>query len=150
MEIVKGKTNPILRAKSKPVPVITKKILKLIKDMEPTMFKANGIGLAAPQIGLNLRLALCILDRDRVVPMINPEILWKSKEAETYEEGCLSLPGIWKATERSLGIQVKYLDRKGQVNVLKLTDLNARVVQHEVDHLNGILFVDRAEGKVHD
>lgn len=116
--------------------------------MEPTMFKARGVGLAAPQIGLNTRVVLCLLDKDRVVPMINPEIIWRSKETETCEEGCLSIPGLWKDTERALAVQVKFTDKKGQVTILKLEGLNARIVQHEVDHLNGILFVDRAEGLI--
>lgn len=148
MKIVKGRENPILRTVSKPVPEVTKKVAKLVKDMEPVMFKAQGVGLAAPQIGLNTRVVLCVLGRNRVVPMINPEILWKSEETETYEEGCLSLPGLWKRTERHKSLQVRYLDKYGKENILKLEGLDARVVQHEVDHLNAILFVDRAEGKV--
>ena len=149
MQIEKGVDNKILRTKSAPIERIDKSIQKLIKDMKETMAKENGLGLAAPQVGVNKRLIIITLnyesDHEMVIPLINPEILDFSEEKNIAEEGCLSLPGIYKPVKRSSHIKVKFLDPKGNEHILELDDINARVVQHEVDHLDGILFVDRVE-----
>jgi len=144
-----GVENKILRSLSTPVERIDKSIKKLAKDMMETMEKANGMGLAAPQVGVNKRLIIVLLnyntDHEVVMPLINPKILSFSNEMNISEEGCLSLPGIYKPVKRSSHIRVEFLDIKGNKQILDLDDMNARVVQHETDHLDGILFVDRVE-----
>ena len=141
LDIVIGPDNPILRAKTKPVPKVTKEILKLLKDMEETTIKADGLGLAAPQVSRTERV--CIVKMaGKLTPLINPEITKRSKEMESAEEGCLSLPYVWLQVPRSVSIVVKYLDKKGKEQERILQKLDARVVQHEVDHLEGKLIVD--------
>lgn len=142
-EIVKGSDNTILRTVSKPISGVTKKTLKFLKDMDAAMEKANGVGIAAPQVGVNDRIFLALLNNKQVVAMINPEIVSMSEETESGEEGCLSLPGYWGPVERALEVTVRYLDEKGNQKTLKLSDFNARIIQHEMDHLNGKLFIDR-------
>jgi peptide deformylase len=147
LPIVKGAKNEILRTVSKPIKKIDKKMGKLLDDMAVTMFKAEGVGLAAPQIGLNIRVVVCRFNpgtkHEIVVDMINPEIVSNSDETITDEEGCLSLPGEFDKVARYAELTVKFLDRKGKENALKLKDYNARIVQHEIDHIDGILYIDR-------
>ncbi len=142
----RGKENPILRAKSSTVKKIDRKLLKFIDDMKETMDKENGIGLAAPQVGVNTRVVICKFNHgtphELIVPMINPEISQRSEEMELHEEGCLSLPKQFDSIARHVSLAVKYLDARGKENVLKLRDLNARIVQHEVDHIDGKLYID--------
>jgi peptide deformylase len=120
----------------------------LIENMVVTMYKANGIGLAAPQIGLSIRLAVIAPEVDgqlhRPLVLINPVIENPSSEQETYEEGCLSVPKVFGTVGRSLRLTLKAIDRLGQPYTLTAANLLARVIQHEVDHLNGRLFLDRA------
>ncbi len=137
-----GEDNEILRQKSKPVQSVDKKLQKFIKEMQMTMKKEKGVGLAAPQVGVNQRLIVVLLDNKKAVPMINPEITSHSDEVCLGEEGCLSLPGQWGQVKRYQAINVKYTDEKGNMMHVKLEDFNARVVQHEIDHLDGILFTD--------
>lgn len=145
LNIETGKDNPILRKKAAPVTQITKKTLKLIKDMHETMIAANGVGLAAPQVGINERIVLITLDNKKVLPLINPEILEFSEDKEWGEEGCLSLPNQWGHVERPTAVILRFTDLKGQTLTLKFTDFEAREIQHELDHLNGILFTDYLE-----
>lgn len=142
LQIETGDGNEILRKKSTPVKEVDKKILKLIKDMEVSMADEKGVGLAAPQVGVNKRVIIVTLDDKKIMPMINPEITDHSGETICGEEGCLSLPGIWGQVERYQQIVVKFLNEKGHKMILKLDNFNARVVQHEIDHLDGILFTD--------
>jgi len=142
LTIETGDQNTVLRKKSEPVKVITKKTAKLIKEMGKTMKAEKGVGLAAPQVGENSRIIVTLLNGKNVVPMINPEIIDHSDKTDIGEEGCLSLPGQWGNVERYHEITVKYQDEKGQERILKLEGFNARVVQHETDHLDGILFTD--------
>ena len=114
LPIETGKDNPILRKKSTPVEKITKKTLKLVKDMYETMIDANGVGIAAPQVGVNERIFLMTLDNKKVLPMVNPEILEVSEKTEWGEEGCLSLPNQWGSVERSRAVMVRSKDLKGQ------------------------------------
>jgi len=142
LPIVVGEDQKVLRTKTKEVQV-TKEILKLLKDMEQTTVKAEGLGIAAPQIGQSLRLCIAKVN-GRLTPLINPHIVQKSKETDIMEEGCLSLPGIWLPVPRSLSIVVEYQNAKGQSQVRKFDDMEARIVQHEVDHLDGKLITDYA------
>jgi len=143
LPIVIGAQQSVLRAKTKEV-AVTKDLLKLIKDMEQTTEKAEGLGLAAPQIGQSLRLCVAKIN-GRLTPLINPHITFRSKETDVMEEGCLSLPNIWLPVPRSTSIVVKYLNAKGQGQERKLEGMDARVVQHEVDHLDGKLIIDYAQ-----
>ena len=141
LTIITGADNPMLRTKTKPIEKVTKKLLKLIKDMGKTMEAAQGVGLAAPQVSESVQLCLVPIN-GKVTPLINPDITWKSKETAIDEEGCLSLPNIWLPVPRSVDIHLSYLDQEGKKQERKLSAFEARVVQHEVDHLNGVLIVD--------
>ena len=138
--------NPILRKKSIPVKTVDNGIKKLMDDMLETMYNAPGIGLAAVQIGVLKKIVVMDIskDPDRKSPMyfVNPEIIWKSNERATYEEGCLSIPNQFANIERSEKCKVKYLDYNGKTNEMDAEGLVATCIQHEIDHLNGILFID--------
>lgn len=149
LEIIKGADNRILRTKSKDVDKVDKKTKKLIEDMIETVIDVKGLGIAASQVGINKRIFIVRLNYDTkeemIVPMINPKLISKSDETTNEEEGCLSLPGIYGMVKRSKKNRVKFLDQKGSEQVLDLEDLNARIFQHELDHINGILFIDKAK-----
>ncbi len=146
LPIVTGKDHVILRTVSKKVPAVTKKTLAFLRDMEDTMIDAEGVGIAACQVGRNLRLVHVLINKT-IEPMVNPEILGLSEEQVNGEEGCLSLPGWWGKVKRAKELTVRYQTPKGETRVLKLTGFPARIVQHEVDHLNAMLFADRADPK---
>lgn len=145
LEIVKGKDNVILRTVSKPLKEINKKTAKLLKEMNKAMKEAKGVGIAASQVGVNDRIFLALIDSKNVIAMINPEIIDHNNKMEVNEEGCLSLPGEWGPVPRYTELTVSYLDEKGEKRTLKLKGFNARVIQHEMDHLNATLFIDRVE-----
>lgn len=144
-----GVDNQILRTVSKPVSKVDKDLLKFVEKMKMAMEAEKGIGLAAPQVGKNIRVIIVRLDAESKkfhdIGMINPEIIFFSEEKVLGQEGCLSIPGFFDEVERSKEVIVKFLDVKGKEQVLRLENLDARVVQHEVDHLDGILFVDRLQ-----
>lgn len=141
LPIEKGADNPILRRKGAKVQEVTKALKKLIKDMHATVKAEDGAGLAAPQVGQSLQLCLALVEGKMTV-FLNPEIVWKSEETETQEEGCLSLPGLTVNVARPESITVKYLNEKGLPEERKLSGFSARTVQHEMDHLKGVLLVD--------
>ena len=141
LSIVTGSDTPMLRTKGKRIAKVTKDIAKLLKDMEATLIKADGLGLAAPQVNQSLRLCLAKIG-GRITPLINPDITWRSEDKATAEEGCLSLPGMYVDVPRPIAIIVRYENAKGQKQERKLSDLEARIVQHEVDHVEGVLIVD--------
>ena len=133
--------DPILRKKSRVVSEINDRILTLLEDMEETMIHANGIGLAAPQVGV-LRRVVTIDVGEGIMKIINPEIL--EVRGEVIEiEGCLSLPGISGTVERPEWVKLKYLNENGEEVIIEGTDLLARAICHEVDHLDGILYTDK-------
>lgn len=149
LDITKGERNPILRKISPKQGKITKKTLKLLKDMEESMHATNGVGIAAPQVGVNVRMAHITINKDKVFPIINPEILEMSEETQEDTEGCLSLPGVWGPVERARAVTLRFTNVSGKEVTMKFKDFEARIVQHEVDHLNGILFIDHVpEGKL--
>lgn len=137
----------ILRKKSKPIKMITPKIDTLIDDMIETMYDANGVGLAAPQVGVLKRLVVIDIGEGPII-FINPEILEVSGE-QTGDEGCLSFPGKAGIVTRPNYVKVKAFDRKMKEFTLEGTELLARAICHEVDHLDGILYVDKVEGEVY-
>lgn len=115
-----------------------------IKDMIKTMYEADGIGLAASQVGIDINLAV-IAVKDGEMVLVNPKITRYGLRKESVEEGCLSVPGVWGMVKRSKHIKVKAMGLDGKRIEFKAEGFFARVVQHEVDHLNGILFIDKAE-----
>lgn len=142
-----GQNNPILRWKTKDVPKITREILHLLKDMHETVIAAKGAGLAAPQVGRTERVCIAMIHR-KLVPLINPQITWRSDTVSVAQEGCLSLPEIWINVARPTDIVVHFTTKKNQQRELKLSNFDARVVQHEVDHLEGILITDHRQQAV--
>lgn len=149
LKIITGENNPILRTVSEPVKKFDESLKKFAKDLKKTMIKAKGLGIAAPQVDKNIRVFIATLnyktDSQVIVTMVNPEIVAHSKETEVGEEGCLSLPGKFGNVERFKRVTVEFFDPDGGGQMLELSGLNARVVQHETDHINGILFVDRMQ-----
>lgn len=137
--------NPKLRLISKPINLtkIDKKTIELTQRMIITMELDKGVGLAASQIGKSIRL-IVISYRDSALTLINPKITKVSKKTEISEEGCLSLPKIFGNVKRSLSVECQYSDLLGNQYIMKATGLLARVIQHEIDHLDGILFIDKA------
>ncbi|MFH0851508.1 MAG: peptide deformylase [Candidatus Peregrinibacteria bacterium] len=141
LPIQTGSDNPILRRKTKKIEKITKAVTKLIADMRDTLKEKDGLGLAAPQVGQSLKLCLALIG-GKVTALINPAITWRSDETSTEEEGCLSLPGLTVAVARPVSIILNFTDEKGALQERKLNGLDARVVQHETDHLEGRLMSD--------
>jgi peptide deformylase len=135
-----------LRLKSEPVKRVDSGIRKLVDDLFETMYDAPGIGLAAIQIGIPKRVVTMDLSRkeDNHEPQvfINPEITWKSEETSKYEEGCLSIPEYYEEVDRPARVKVKYLDLDGKAHEIEASGLLATCLQHEVDHTNGVLFID--------
>ena len=138
--------DPVLRQVSKPVERVDDALRKLADDMLETMYDAPGIGLAAIQIGEPLRLLVIDLAKEGEEPapnvFVNPEILESSEQRSTYEEGCLSIPDYYAEVERPASVRVKYLDRDGKEQEIMAEGLMATCLQHEIDHLNGVLFID--------
>ena len=139
--------NKLLRQVSKTVDKVTKEEQILMDDMLETMYKANGIGLAAIQIGVPKRIIVMDISKNdqenNPMYFVNPVIKNKNKEFSTYEEGCLSVPNQFADVERPESCIVNYLDYQGQQKEVKFDDILARCIQHEMDHLEGILFIDR-------
>ena len=138
--------DPRLQAISTDVETVDADIRKLVDDMAESMYAAEGIGLAAVQIGVAKRVIVIDLDqkegKKNPRAYINPKILWASEEMAVFEEGCLSVPEIWDDVERPARIKAEYLDRDGNKQVLEADGLLATCLQHEMDHLNGVLFID--------
>ena len=136
----------ILREKSKPVEKVNNEIRKLMDDMLQTMYEAPGIGLAAIQIGIPKRVVVMDLSKDKEKKdpfyLVNPEIVWKSANLVSYEEGCLSIPNQFAEIDRPEKCHVKFLDYFGKQQLIKADGLFSTCIQHEIDHLNGILFID--------
>jgi peptide deformylase len=135
--------NPLLRKKAKAVKRITPEIVRLIEDMIETMHAAPGIGLAAPQLGESIRLIVADLGEGPIV-LINPKIIEKSGD-QTFVEGCLCLPGVEAPVERASHVVATGLDRCGKSIKIKAEGLLATVFQHEIDHLEGMVFIDRVK-----
>lgn len=143
---IKEYGEPVLREKSLPVKEITPEILNLIRDMAETMYTAPGVGLAAPQVGVSKRIIIIDGEEEGLIVLINPTMV-KSEGEVRAEEGCLSIPGVYSEVKRSSKVTVKALNESGEPIKITKEGLLARALQHEIDHLEGILFVDRI-GKV--
>ena len=144
IRIIVKEPDSVLRQQAKPVPQITPNIHKLLDDMADTMYDADGVGLAAPQIGILKRvIVMDVGDEHGLIELINPEIIARSGE-QFGPEGCLSIPGLTGDVRRAEEVTVTGLDRDGNQRTITGTGLLARCIQHEVDHLNGVLFTDLA------
>ena len=141
-----GQNNPILRRKAREVKEITPEIKRLILDMKETMEKAEGLGLAGPQIGCSVRVIIAKPD-DKTIVLINPKIKNFSRKKVIAEEGCLSLPNQFYLIERPAEIKVEGLDQRAKKIKIKADGLLARIIQHEIDHLDGVLIIDRIDDK---
>lgn len=137
--------DPRLHTVAKPVQAVDDRIRQLVKDMAETMYDAPGIGLAATQINVHERVIVIDLSeaQNDLLVLINPEIVWRSDEEQSYEEGCLSVPGIYETVKRAAQIRVKALDEHGQEQTIEADGLLAVCIQHEMDHLAGRVFVEK-------
>ncbi len=135
-------TDEVLRKISKPVSAITPSVLTLLDDMAETMYAANGVGLAAPQVGILKRIVVIDIG-DGLVELINPVVV-ETKGSQIGNEGCLSIPGYSAPVERPEYVKVKALNRKGEEIIVEGKDLMAVALCHETDHLDGILYIDKA------
>jgi peptide deformylase len=137
--------DPVLRRTAQPVAEVTDETRSLITDLFDTMYAEDGVGLAAPQVGVMQRVIVVDPRQEDVAPfaLVNPVVLERSSEVERAEEGCLSIPGLQEVVERPARITITGLDADGAEVSLHADGLLARVLQHEVDHLDGVLFIDR-------
>jgi peptide deformylase len=140
--------DPMLRQRSEPVKDFNEDLEKLVEQMFQTLSGAKGLGLAAVQVGALMRLFVVHVPKDSPQVFINPEILETSIEQVDYEEGCLSIPGINAEVSRPESVKVQAVNQKGKPFILTADGLLARVIQHEYDHLNGVLFIDRLDPKL--
>ena len=137
--------DPVLRQRARRVPQVDASIQRLIDDMIDSMREASGVGLAAPQVGVSLRVIVIEVPGEEVVVLVNPEIVKRSGQRR-LDEGCLSIPGYRAEVSRSLNVVVKGLDRQGRpVRIKAKDDLLAHVLEHEIDHINGVLYIDHLE-----
>ena len=138
--------DPRLKRKSNPVAKVDERVRKLMTDMLETMYDSNGIGLSAVQVGVHDRIVVvdCAREGEKPQPikLANPEIIWESDETVVGSEGCLSLPEQYADVERPASIRVRYLDEQNEIRELEAKGLLATCIQHEIDHLDGVLFVD--------
>ncbi|MCX7820591.1 MAG: peptide deformylase [Brevinematales bacterium] len=137
--------DPVLRKKAEEVKKIDKEILEIIENMKETLMNQSGVGLAAPQVGISKRIFIVDLPQEkgtRRLILLNPKIIFYSKDKIVAEEGCLSFPGVWGNVERSNRVRVKGTLLSGKSTVIEGEGMFARVLQHEIDHLDGKLFID--------
>ena len=140
--------DPILRKNCKPVREMSDRLKELIEDMFETMYEADGVGLAAPQVGVLRRL--CVVDiGEHPLLLINPEVLAEDGEQEG-QEGCLSVPGKYGIVKRPNYVKVKYLDKDMKEQIVEAEELEARAILHEMDHLKGVMYVDLVEGPLYE
>ena len=141
---IRSLPDPVLRQKAKRVKNIDDAVQRLIDDMRETMHTAHGVGLAAPQVGVSLRVAVIGIPEAEEIVLINPEIV-RRKGERPVEEGCLSIPGYVGQIKRAESVTVKALNQHGKEIRIKGSDLLAQALEHEIDHLNGVLYIDRLD-----
>lgn len=138
--------HPVLKQKAKPVEKVDARVARLMDDMVETMYAAKGIGLAAPQVGVLDRVIVVDVhekgEKPNPIRLANPEIVWSSDEKAVCEEGCLSVPEQYAEVTRPKAIRVRYLDEQNEIREMEADGMLATCIQHEIDHLNGVLFVD--------
>lgn len=143
LEIVRA-GNPVLRQVAEPVKKIDKRITKLLKNMAETMYAAEGVGLAAPQVGISKRIVVIDIGDGVLFEMINP-VITKKTGSVVGPEGCLSVPGYDGEVERAAEVECEFTNRQGERLLIQAKELLAIAIQHELDHLDGILFIDKAK-----
>jgi peptide deformylase len=144
MSFIRKLGDPVLKSKATPVDRFDDSLRKQVSRMAGIMGDAFGVGLAAPQLGLSQRLLVYRVGPDApLVALANPELEWESNDEEVLDEGCLSIPGITVDVERPVHVRVRALDEEGETRLVEASGLEARVIQHEMDHLNGVLILDR-------
>ena len=145
MSFIKRFGDPILKSRATEVDRFDDALRNQVGRMAAIMRDAIGVGLAAPQLGISQRLLVYRLGQDApLVALVNPEIEWSGKDEEVFEEGCLSIPGIHVDVPRNVHVRVRAKDEEGDERVVEASGLEARVIQHEIDHLDGVLMLDRA------
>ena len=144
MSLIRRLGDPVLKSKATPVDRYDSSLQKQVERMAGIMGDAIGVGLAAPQLGVSQRLLVYRVGPDApVIALANPEIEWSSEDEEVLEEGCLSIPGVHVDVERPVHVRVAAKDEQGERRVVEASGLEARVIQHEIDHLDGVLILDR-------
>ncbi len=144
MSFIRRLGDPVLKSRATPVDRFDDALRGQVQRMAGIMNDALGVGLAAPQLGLSQRLLVYRVGPDApVVALVNPEIDWTSEDSETLEEGCLSIPGVQVDVERPVHVRVRARDEEGEDRLVEASGLEARVIQHELDHLNGVLILER-------
>jgi peptide deformylase len=144
LKVVRKYGDPVLRSRALPVEKFDEALAEEVRRMGQIMHDALGIGLAATQVGVMHRVLVYRVDPDApVAGLVNPELEWASDEREPLEEGCLSLPGVLVEVERPIHVRVRALDERGEEQLIEASGLEARVLQHEMDHLDGVLILDR-------
>jgi peptide deformylase len=144
MSFIKRLGEPVLKSKATPVDRFDDSLRSQVSRMAGIMEDSLGVGLAAPQLGVSQRLLIYRVGPDApVIVLANPEVEWTSKDSEMLDEGCLSIPGITVDVERPVYVRVRAVDEEGEDRVVEASGLEARVIQHEIDHLDGVLILDR-------
>ncbi len=144
MSFIRRLGDPVLKSRATPVDRFDDSLRQQVSRMAGIMNDALGVGLAAPQLGISQRLLVYRVGQDApLVALVNPEVEWESREEEVFEEGCLSIPGIHVDVERPVYVRVRALDEQGETRLVEASGLEARVIQHEMDHLDGVLILDR-------
>jgi peptide deformylase len=144
MSFIRKLGDPVLKSKATPVDRFDDSLRKQVSRMAGIMGDAYGVGLAAPQLGISQRLLVYRVGPDApVIALANPELEWHSSDEEVLYEGCLSIPGVTVDVERPVHVRVRALDEEGETRLVEASGLEARVIQHEMDHLNGVLILDR-------
>lgn len=141
---IKKMGDPVLKQICEPVERIDKKLRRLLDDMAETMYASEGVGLAAPQVGIPLRMAVIDVDKKKLYDLINP-VITEREGTVVDQEGCLSFPGLFGDVERSEKVRVEYINRYGKKKFVEAEGLLARCLQHEIDHLDGKLFIEVAQ-----
>jgi peptide deformylase len=144
MSFIRRLGDPVLKSRATPVDRFDDSLRGQVARMAGIMGDAIGVGLAAPQLGISQRLLVYRVGPDApVIALANPELEWTGKEEEIFEEGCLSIPGVHVDVERPIHVRVRALDEEGEERLIEASGLEARVIQHEMDHLDGVLILDR-------
>ena len=145
MSFIRKWGDPVLKSRATPVDRFDDTLRQQIQRMAGIMRDAIGVGLAAPQLGISQRLLVYRIGSDApLITLVNPELEWQSDDAETFEEGCLSIPTVAVDVERPIHVRVRARDEHGDERLVEASGLEARVIQHEMDHLDGVLMLDRA------
>ena len=145
MSFIRKWGDPVLKSRATPVDRFDEKLQQQVQRMAGIMRDAIGVGLAAPQLGISQRLLVYRLGSDApLITLVNPELEWHSEDVETLEEGCLSIPSVAVDVERPVYVRVRARDERGDERLVEASGLEARVIQHEMDHLDGVLMLDRA------